>query len=117
MKCKGFRFIVNKVVISHLFFFSDGRASVEEACQVLVENNISSAPVFVDSHKGHYIGMFDYGDVIAYILLVLHRKPGQKGSDDTIDPESFEIKDIVHRALKGQKVPVGMASGNSQIIT
>jgi len=56
--------------------------------------------------------MFDYGDVIAYILLVPHRKPGQKGNDDPIDPESFEIKDIVHRALQGQKVPVGMASGN-----
>ncbi|KAG2196167.1 hypothetical protein INT46_011760 [Mucor plumbeus] len=92
----------------------DGSVSVEEACQVLVENNISSAPVFVNSDKGHYIGMFDYGDVIAYILLVLHRKPGQKGSDDTIDPESFEIKDIVHRALQGQKVPVGMASDLSR---
>lgn len=68
--------------------------------------------MFEGKEKGHYIGMFDYGDVIAYILLVLHRKPGQKGNDDSIDPESFEIKDIVHRALQGQKVPVGMASGN-----
>jgi hypothetical protein len=55
--------------------------------------------------------MFDYGDVIAYILLVLHRKPGQEGDEDNIDPESFEIKDIVRRALQGRKVPVGMASG------
>lgn len=57
--------------------------------------------------------MFDYGDVIAYILLVLHRKPGKEGSNDNIDPESFEIKDIVRRALEGQKVPVRMASGKS----
>ncbi|KAL7317747.1 cell separation during budding, variant 2 [Mucor circinelloides] len=92
----------------------DGNVSVEEACQVLVENNISSAPVFEGKEKGHYIGMFDYGDVIAYILLVLHRRPGQKGNDDLIDPESFEIKDIVHRALQGQKVPVGMASDLSR---
>lgn len=92
----------------------DGNVSVEEACQVLVENNISSAPVFEGKENGHYIGMFDYGDVIAYILLVLHRKPGQKGNNDPIDPESFEIKDIVHRALQGQKVPVGMASDLSR---
>ncbi|KAI8637633.1 hypothetical protein BD408DRAFT_424159 [Parasitella parasitica] len=92
----------------------NGSVSVEEACQVLVENNISSAPVFVDSEKGHYIGMFDYGDVIAYILLVLHRKPDQKESNDTIDLESLEIKDIIQRALQGQKVPVGMASDLSR---
>ena len=89
-----------------LFFISDGTLSVEEACQILVSNNISSAPVFSDPR--HYIGMFDYGDVIAYILLVLHLKPGQ---DDRVDPDAFEIKDIVQRALRGQKVPVGMASG------
>ncbi|KAI8091212.1 uncharacterized protein B0P05DRAFT_577303 [Gilbertella persicaria] len=92
----------------------DGNMSVEEACQILVESNISSAPVYANGEKGHYIGMFDYGDVIAYILLVLHLKPGQKDSNDEIDPESFEIKDIVQRALKGQKVPVGMASDLSR---
>jgi hypothetical protein len=96
---------------------SEGVVSVEEACQALVENNISSAPVYVNDAKGHhYIGMFDYGDVITYILLVLHRKPGQKGNQDSIDPESFEIKDIVHRALQGQKVPVGMASGKTKYL-
>ncbi|KAI8329167.1 hypothetical protein EDC96DRAFT_549177 [Choanephora cucurbitarum] len=90
----------------------DGTLSVEEACQILVSNNISSAPVFSDPR--HYIGMFDYGDVIAYILLVLHLKPGQEGQDDRVDPDAFEIKDIVQRALKGQKVPVGMASDLSR---
>lgn len=95
------------------FYDSDGSLSVEEACEILVTNNISSAPVFADPK--HYIGMFDYGDVIAYILLVLHLKPGQEGSEDRVDPDSFEIKDIVHRALKGQKVPVGMASGKEKM--
>lgn len=94
-------------------YFSNGSDSVEEACQILVDNNISSAPVYVEGEKGHYIGMFDYGDVIAYILLVLHRKPGPKDSNDSIDFESLEIKDIVRRALQGQKVPVRMASGKS----
>lgn len=82
---------------------------MEDACQILVENNISSAPVYMDDNKG-YIGMFDYGDVIAYILLVLHRK---KEKVD-VDSESFEIKDIVHKALQGQCVPVGMASDLSR---
>lgn len=50
--------------------------------------------------------MFDYGDVITYILLVLHRK-----QDNNVDLESFEIKDIVHRAIQGQNVPVHLASG------
>ncbi|GAA5802332.1 hypothetical protein EDC94DRAFT_621826 [Helicostylum pulchrum] len=92
----------------------NGNVSVEEACQILVDNNISSAPVYVEGEKGHYIGMFDYGDVIAYILLVLHRKPGQKDSSDSIDLDSLEIKDIVRRALDGQKVPVRMASDLSR---
>ncbi|KAI8983936.1 hypothetical protein BDF20DRAFT_857104 [Mycotypha africana] len=94
----------------------DGNSSVEEACQILVENNISSAPVYVKEEKGHYIGMFDYGDVIAYLLLVLHKKPGQRSGKDTekIDPEAFEIKDIVRRALQGEKVPVHMASDLSR---
>lgn len=98
-------------IILTTFFNSNGNVSVEEACQILVDNNISSAPVYVEGEKGHYIGMFDYGDVIAYILLVLHRKPGQKDSSDSIDLDSLEIKDIVRRALDGQKVPVRMASG------
>ena len=67
--------------------------------------------MYAPDKKGHYIGMFDYGDVIAYLLLVLHRKTGLENGVDGIDPESFEIKDIVRRALHGQKVPVGMASG------
>ncbi|KAG2233417.1 hypothetical protein INT48_007447 [Thamnidium elegans] len=92
----------------------NGNVSVEEACQILVDNNISSAPVYVEGEKGHYIGMFDYGDVIAYILLVLHRKPGQNDSSDSIDLDSLEIKDIVRRALEGQKVPVRMASDLSR---
>lgn len=92
---------------------SNGSVSVEEACQILVDNNISSAPVYVEGEKGHYVGMFDYGDVIAYILLVLHRRPGPKDCNDPVDLESFEVKDIVRRALQGQKVPVRMASGKA----
>jgi hypothetical protein len=49
--------------------------------------------------------MFDYGDVIAYLLLVLQNMPPPEEGD------TFEIKDIVRRALEGQEVPVKLASG------
>jgi len=95
----------------------DGNVSIEEACQILVENNISSAPVYTHDKKRHYLGMFDYGDVIAYILLVLHRRKSntiKEEEEDAVDTESFEIRDIVHKALQGQRVPVGMASDLSR---
>ncbi|KAG0170996.1 cell separation during budding [Apophysomyces sp. BC1034] len=90
---------------------------VEEACDVLIQNNISSAPVYDDTapaeenngnaivHAPSYVGMFDYGDLIAYILLVLHK------AEQT---STFEIRDIVQRAIKGQAVPVKLASDLSR---
>lgn len=70
--------------------------------------------------------MFDYGDVIAYILLVLQNMP-PPGEEEEQDEEAeqraqqalsgetltFEIKDIVRRALQGEEIPVKLASGNS----
>jgi hypothetical protein len=50
--------------------------------------------------------MFDYGDIIAYILLVLQDIPPPPGGDIT-----FEIKDIIRRASEGKEVPVRLASG------
>ncbi|KAF7726040.1 cell separation during budding [Apophysomyces ossiformis] len=90
---------------------------VEEACDILIQNNISSAPVYDDTvptetnnhnaivHPPSYVGMFDYGDLIAYILLVLHK---------TEQTSTFEIRDIVQRALQGQTVPVKLASDLSR---
>jgi CBS domain-containing protein len=98
-------------------FHSEGSLPVEEACNLLIENNITSAPVFnsklKDSsesaivHPRSYVGMFDYGDVIAYILLVLQNMspPGVK------DSLNFEINDIIRRATEGKEVPVKLASG------
>ncbi|CAO3642910.1 unnamed protein product [Cunninghamella echinulata] len=94
----------------------DGSASVEQACNVLIDNNISSAPVYTTEVKKHlgttiqgksYVGMFDYGDVIAYILLVLKKTSADEAG-------SMEIKDIVKRAIEGQQVPVSLASDLSQ---
>ncbi|ORZ21400.1 hypothetical protein BCR42DRAFT_448250 [Absidia repens] len=95
----------------------DGALPVEQACNVLIDNNISSAPVYthVDPkankqtiHGGKtYDGFFDYADVIAYILLVLRKTSADEGS-------SLEIRDIVKRALQGKQVPVSLASDLSQ---
>jgi hypothetical protein len=63
--------------------------------------------------------MFDYGDVIAYILLVLQNMP-PPGEDENQDyPRenlTFEIKDIVRRALEGEEVPVKLASGKLDFV-
>lgn len=68
-------------------------------------------------HPRSYVGMFDYGDVIAYILLVLQNMP-PPGEDEEVPQTfqgenlTFEIKDIVRRALQGEEIPVKLASGN-----
>ncbi|CAO3684818.1 unnamed protein product [Rhizopus stolonifer] len=100
----------------------DGSLPVEEACNILINNHISSAPVYDVNvkevtettivHPKSYVGMFDYGDVIVYILLVL-----QKMTPPSEDPENeanIEIKDIIRRASEGKVVPVKLASDLSQ---
>lgn len=108
------------------FLCSEGSLPVEEACNVLINNNISSAPVYDAQvkevsetsivHARSYVGMFDYGDVIAYILLVLQNMPppgdeGEESDSQARENLTFEIKDIVRRALEGEDVPVKLASG------
>ncbi|CAO3594206.1 unnamed protein product [Absidia cylindrospora] len=95
----------------------DGNTPVEQACNVLIDNNISSAPVYThvnpEANKQAirggktYDGFFDYADVIAYILLVLR-------STSADESGSLEIRDIVKRALQGKQVPVSLASDLSQ---
>jgi hypothetical protein len=93
---------------------SDGDTPVEVACSILVNNNISSAPVFKRPdhstptiHSGKsYIGCIDYADIIAYLLVVLQSSTADESG-------SLGIQDIVKRALQGQSVPVSMASGNN----
>lgn len=97
---------------------SEGSTLVEDACQILIDNNISSAPVLdatqsrsptsgIERRKS-YIGMFDYGDLITYVLIVLKRSNVSLSDDDDA---SLEIKEIVKRAVAGQSVPVRLASG------
>ncbi|KAI8391021.1 uncharacterized protein BYT42DRAFT_179008 [Radiomyces spectabilis] len=101
----------------------DGAMPVEEACNVLVEHNISSAPVYNGHHeaKDHaithprsYVGMIDYGDFMSYILLVLQKCPAPINSGENVPGDTFEVKDIVRRALAGQSIPVKLASDLSR---
>ncbi|KAI9359835.1 hypothetical protein BD770DRAFT_362802 [Pilaira anomala] len=107
----------------------EGSLPVEEACAVLIKNNISAAPVYNAEAKGteetgiihskSYVGMFDYGDVIAYILLVLQNMPPPdeevpEGNTYTGENLTFEIKDIIRRAIEGEEIPVKLASDLSQ---
>ncbi|KAH8555459.1 hypothetical protein BGW37DRAFT_477287 [Umbelopsis sp. PMI_123] len=99
----------------------DGSTLVEDACQILIDNNISSAPVLDAAQsksptsgierKKSYIGMFDYGDLITYVLIVLKRSNFSLSDDDD---SSLEIKEIVKRAVAGQSVPVRLASDLSR---
>ncbi|SAM08822.1 hypothetical protein [Absidia glauca] len=103
---KASTLIANQTVIE-----IDGNTPVEEACNVLIDNNISSAPVYTLDAKNPtsktYRGFFDYADVIAYILLVLQSTPADES-------ESLKIRDIVKMALQGKQVPVSLASDLSQ---
>ncbi|KAJ2451785.1 cell separation during budding [Coemansia sp. RSA 2336] len=45
----------------------DSEASVEEACDALIEHGIQSVPLY-DSTSHSYVGMFDVHDLSAYIL-------------------------------------------------
>ena len=69
------------------------------------------APETAIIHPRSYVGMFDYGDVIAYILLVLRKI---KPNDDTKEDINLEIKDIIKRASEGKEIPVKLASGKRE---
>jgi len=51
-------------------------AELEEALQVLIDNNILSAPVW-DPATGHYLGFLDTRDLVSFAVNLLHQ-PQQK---------------------------------------
>ncbi|KAG0038620.1 cell separation during budding [Podila clonocystis] len=92
----------------------DSNTSIEDACEardtitvtalvpVLLTNGISAAPVF-DKAKNSFIGMFDYGDLMTYILILL--KKMEPPQDQTL-----EMRDLIQKANNSQSVPVHLAS-------
>ncbi|KAJ1654492.1 cell separation during budding [Dispira simplex] len=75
---------------------------IEEACMVLIDNGISSAPIY-DPATRTYVGMFDYRDIISFLLLVLDHSPSQTHT-------TLEIKSLIHSAALMRQVPVRMAA-------
>ncbi|RKP09263.1 hypothetical protein THASP1DRAFT_14491 [Thamnocephalis sphaerospora] len=85
----------------------DANASMEKACEALITHGISSAPVY-DAAVKTYVGMFDYADLLTYILLVLKRAkvPQHETTKDVLK--------LVQQAAAEQAVPVRLASDLSR---
>jgi CBS domain-containing protein len=56
----------------------DGNLSVRDACQILGNNKISSAPISLD---GDYIGQLEMSDLVTHVLQVLNDTPISDASD------------------------------------
>lgn len=87
----------------------DSRARIEEGCEILIKNRISSAPVF-DEAANKYIGMADFRDFVDFLLIALKKK--QPSSTNT--EEDTKVADIVRTAVCGIPVPIKYASGIPQ---
>ena len=82
--------------------------SIENACAILVSNGISSAPVVDSDDSGNrtYIGMFDFRDLVDYVLLVEQQLSSI--------PENEEgIKFVVSTANSVKKSTARVASGTT----
>ncbi|KAF9393413.1 cell separation during budding [Mortierella sp. AD011] len=82
---------------------SDANSSVEDACEVLLKHGISSAPVY-DAQRNTYTGMFDYSDMMSYILLSL------KKMDVPAEDQTIGMRELIERTNNSQNVPVKMVS-------
>ncbi|RKP39550.1 hypothetical protein BJ085DRAFT_7603, partial [Dimargaris cristalligena] len=81
----------------------DSEAPIEDACELLIEKGISSAPIY-DAATQAYIGMFDYRDLITYLLVVLNR------ADSLAPQQTLEVRKLIHKAAQMQQVPVRLAA-------
>ncbi|KAI8608980.1 hypothetical protein BC830DRAFT_1233642 [Chytriomyces sp. MP71] len=89
----------------------DTDLSVQDACNALAAHKISSAPVY-SPEQGGFVGMFDYRDLVTYVLEVFHKVP--KDQIGAFNAE-MEITDIVKRASMDRTgVPIKLVSNLSQ---
>ncbi|KAG9322031.1 hypothetical protein KVV02_006049 [Mortierella alpina] len=94
---------VGKLVEHQAVITIDSNTSVEDACEILLTHGISSAPVH-DAQKKTYVGMFDYSDLMTYVLLVL------KKMEIPLEDQSMEMRDLILKTSRSQSVPVKLAS-------
>ncbi|KAJ3091717.1 cell separation during budding [Quaeritorhiza haematococci] len=76
---------------------------VEVACEALIVNGISSAPVW-DKSRNTFVGMLDYRDVVTYVLIAL-RKDKQP-----IEDASVEVQELVRRARAQEPITAELTS-------
>lgn len=102
----------------------DASMSVSEGCRVLVDHQISSAPVVIsnqtEDNRRLYIGMLDYRDIVEYCLAVFGKRfsplseEGEIRSADGGESCSSEfscIEDVVRRASSGENVSIADITG------
>jgi len=81
----------------------DSSVSVEEGCKILVEHQFTSAPV-IDNKTGKIVGILDYRDLVAFILLVFSKEKDGANHDIFLDYDrGSKIKYIVENASKLSK--------------
>ncbi|CAG8487274.1 5417_t:CDS:2 [Ambispora leptoticha] len=97
------------LVIDQNVIIVDGDTPIEEACDILIKNNISSAPVY-DAHVKNFIGMFDWADVMSYLLIVLKKKNIKEQQQKSEEQLTSEFRDLIKLAIQCQPVPVKLAS-------
>jgi CBS domain-containing protein len=93
----------------------DSEESVEKGCEILVEHGISSAPVY-NKKINSYVGMFDYRDVVAFVLVAFRRKsldPIQEENNN--GAHNVEIDHIVRCAMTGGHTKTGLVAGRQGI--
>ena len=90
----------------------DSNASVESGCETLIRHGISSAPVYCQSTKS-YVGMFDYRDVTAFVLVAFKRKKLPTIEEESSDSvENIKIEHIIRSAVTGEDTKTGVIAGN-----
>ncbi|KAJ2850589.1 cell separation during budding [Coemansia brasiliensis] len=84
----------------------DAEASVEEACDALIEHGIQSVPLY-DSKSHSYVGMFDVHDLAAYILArrgsVGGRTRSVSQSSDTGSPLARQAMEHLDGGRRGSR--------------
>jgi len=81
----------------------DSTVSVEEGCKRLVEHQFTSAPI-IEPSTGKILGILDYRDLVAFILLVFSKdKDGSKQEIFLDYDRGAKIKYIVENASRISK--------------
>lgn len=107
---KELPFKAKDLVEGSMFVEIDGGQTVEAACQLMSERNVGCLAVYeVDSSgKKNYIGLFDYADLNAFLLVAVqsHAMPA------SFDPD--RVRKIIAKGKEGGDASVGLACDLSQ---